>query len=152
MNLKKLNGMYKLMESSLNDEDKPCVGIFWYSPAREECFGVVKAKDGDSNYKYDKDGLASCSELHKYVWAKEYNYRKYHPSDEINLFIGDYRYKPRGRVFYDYEENKYYVMTGHWIYDYPEARDVILREFNLNGSPYEFGIGIHWEIGMGYGE
>ena len=53
MDLKKLNGMYKLMESSLNDEDKPCVGIFWYSPAREECFGVVKAKDGDSNYKYD---------------------------------------------------------------------------------------------------
>ena len=147
MNLKKLNELYKIMESSLTDGDKPCVGIFWYSPARKECFGVVKSKEGDSNYI-----KGTCKELHKYVWKDKFNYFKYHKNAGVNLFVGDYKDKPRGRVFYDDEDNTYYIMVGSWIKDYPEAKQVILNEFNLNGCHYSFEIDMHWEIGMGYGE
>jgi len=153
MNLKKLNSMFKIMESNLKESDKPTVGIFWYSPARVECFGVVKAREGDSNYTPSGfDGMFTCKELHKYVWKKEYNYRKFHPSDEVNLFVGDYKDKPRGRIFYDEDENTYYIMVGDWIDDYPEAKGCIVREFNLNGSRYSFEKDFHWDIGSGYGD
>ena len=151
MDLKRLNDMLKLMESNLKDSDKPCVGMFWYSPARVECFGVVKAKEGDDNYvKSGVKGMCTCKELHEYYWKREYHRYKYHPELGVNLFIGSYVDKPRGRIFYNIEENLYYIMTGSWINDYPEARECILREFNLNGFQYTFQQSRHWDIGVGF--
>ncbi len=42
--------MMLLMTSNLDDSEKTCVGIFWYSPQRGELFGTVKTKEGDKNY------------------------------------------------------------------------------------------------------
>lgn len=59
---------------------------------------------------------------------------------------------PRGRVFYDKEDNMYYIMVGSWINDYQEAKQEILNTFQLNGHPHEFVEDEHWNIGCGYGE
>lgn len=152
MNPKFLYAIFDAMESSLHDEDKPCVGIFWYSPANKECFGVVKARKGESNYvKSGFGGACTCKELHKYVWKKEHNYDKFHDTEKT-YFKGDYKDKPRGRVFFSEEDNKFYVMVGSWINDNPDAKKVILDEFNLNGFSVEFVENFHWDIGNGFGD
>lgn len=138
------------MDSNLDEQNKPKVGIFWYSPQIDELFGVI-AIDAATAPK-SGDGLRTCKELHKYVWKKQYNYSKFH--NENTPFHGDYKYTPRGRIFYDDELDIYHVMVGAWMNDYPSVRQKIKEAFNLTDSKLHvvFERGIHWEIGMGYGE
>jgi len=151
MDLNKLNKMYRIMESNLAYKDKPCVGLFWYSEARDECFGVIKARQGDENYQVNNDGLFTCSEMHRDVWKKEFFKHKFHPELGINLFIGDYKDKPRGRIFYDYEENTYYIMVGSWINRCRDkAVETILKEFHLHGTPYSVEENWLWDEGVGF--
>ncbi|MCQ2219019.1 MAG: hypothetical protein MJZ33_11180 [Paludibacteraceae bacterium] len=148
-----LNEMMRLMTESLDPKDKPCVGIFWYSPARNELFGVVKAKKGDKNYVSSGfGGMATCRDLHKDVWKKEYNKNKFKDGSKINLFIGDYKDKPRGRIFYSESKNHYIIMVGSWVDEYEAAKQCIIDEFKLNGHCFEFVKNIHWEIGNGFGD
>ncbi len=46
-------------------------------------------------------------------------------------FNGDDKSVPRGRVF-QFEKDGFVVFTGSWINDYPEAKETILFEFELN--------------------
>ena len=139
------------MDATLGEQENPKVGIFWYSPQLQDVFGVV-AIDAATAPKSGNSGLRTCKELHKYIWKKQYNYDKAH---NVNSpFHGDYKYTPRGRVSYDDELDEYHVMIGAWLNDYPEARDKIRAAFNLTDPNLHvtFERGIHWEIGMGYGE
>lgn len=138
------------MDATLAEQENPKVGIFWYSPRLNDVFGVV-AIDAASAPK-SGGGLRTCKELHKYVWKKQYNYDKAH--NVSSPFHGDYKYTPRGRVFYDDELESYHVMVGAWIDEYPEAKEKIKSTFNLTDKSLHvtFERGIHWEIGMGYGE
>lgn len=147
--------MMLLMTSNLDDSEKPCVGIFWYSPQRNELFGTVKAKEGDKNYATSGfGGMCTCKELHKDVWKKEFNKRRYSKNGNygINLFVGDYKSKPRGRIFYKSETNEYFIMVGEWIEEYPEAIDCVVNEFKLSGHNYQFIKNFHWDIGNGFGD
>jgi hypothetical protein len=44
----------------------------------------------------------------------------------------------------------YIVNVGSWINEYPQAKSLIIDEFNLEGQNYLFEIAIHWEIGHGW--
>ena len=139
------------MDATLGEQENPKVGIFWYSPQLQDVFGVV-AIDAATAPKSGHSGLRTCKELHKYIWKKQFNYDKAH--NISSPFHGDYKYTPRGRVFYDDELDEYHVMIGAWINDCPEAKEKIRAAFNLTDPNLHvtFQRGIHWEIGMGYGE
>lgn len=143
--------MLDAMSSNLNSQDNPKVGIFWYSPRYNDVFGVV-AVDAAKQSMIEKGNMVTCTELHKYVWSKQYNYHKYHGGS--NVFAGDYKDTPRGRVFWDRSSDEFIIMVGSWIDDYPDALPKIKRAFDLDGDGVDVVVkkGIHWEIGMGYGE
>ena len=146
-----MNSMMDVMRSNFDKQNRPKVGIFWYSPRDKVLFGTV-AVDALERAEIEKRDNVTCRELHKDVWAKEYNKFKY--LGDKNPFACDYKDIPRGRVFYDPETEVFTVMVGSWIKDYPEVKGLVKDEFNLN-SPNTyvvFKIGIHWELGMGWGD
>ncbi len=147
----KMQAMMAAMDANLEKQNNPKVGIFWYSPLIKDVFGVV-AVDAHDQAQIEHREAVSCKELHKYVWKKKYNYYKFHGGS--NLYVGDYKYVPRGRVFYFPETDEYDIMVGKWIYEYPEAVDKIKAAFDLNDRNLfvHVKLGIHKEIGMGYGE
>lgn len=138
--------MIRLMEANRGHADDPKVGIFWYNPSWKELFGVVSHPVRDYTQANASDGRITCSELHEDVWRKEYNRQKHH-GDGTGPFIGAYENKPRGRVFYLIDEDRYVVMTGKWLEEHPEARQLILDEFDLPAGKTTFEYAIHWDIG-----
>ena len=136
----------RLMEANRGHGDDPKVGIFWYNVAWKELFGVVSHPVRDYTRANASDGRITCSEMHEDVWRKEYNRQKNH-GDGKGPFIGPYENKPRGRVFYHMEEDRFVVAVGKWLDDYPEAKDLILDEFDLPPEKTSFEYAIHWDIG-----
>ena len=134
------------MEANRGHGDDPKVGIFWYNPAWKELFGVVSHPVRDYTRANASDGRVTCSEMHEDVWRREFNRQKYH-GDGSGPFIGPYEQKPRGRVFYQMEEDRYIVAVGKWLDEYPEARKLILEEFDLPADKTSFEYAIHWDIG-----
>ncbi len=134
------------MEANRGHGDDPKVGIFWYNVAWKELFGVVSHPVRDYTKANASDGRITCSEMHEDVWRKEYNRQKHH-SDGKGPFIGPYENKPRGRVFYLMEEDRYVVAVGKWLDEYPEAKALILEEFDLPARKTRFEYAIHWDIG-----
>lgn len=142
----------EMMQNNM-DKEKPCVGIFWYDDRFKKLFGVRKYTL-DDNDKIDKcsEGI-SCKELHKNVWKKEYNYRKFHNDNKRTYpFIGDWKDTPRGRIFYNYKDNIWYIYVGSWIKNNKEAFELIVDEFHLNEVEYDVKIKNHWELGNGWGD
>lgn len=82
---------------------------------------------------------------------KEFNKRRYSKNGNygINLFVGDYKSIPRGRIFYKSGTNEYFIMVDEWIEEYPEAIDCVVNEFKLSGHNYQI---FHWDIGNGFGD
>ena len=137
------------MSQNLDTQNNPKVGIFWYSPVNKSLYGVV-AIDKDSYSKPNAGGgLITCKELHEDVWKREYRNQKY-KLNGVGPYIGDYKNKPRGRVFYSPEKDTYYIMVGSWINDNPEAIDIIVDRYDLKDCKVEVKISVHWEIGMGW--
>ena len=134
------------MEANRGHGEDPKVGIFWYNPAWKELFGVVSHPVRDYTRANASDGRITCSEMHEDVWRREYNRQKYH-GDGSGPFIGPYEQKPRGRIFYQMEEDRYIVAVGKWLDEYPEARELILEEFDLPADKTSFEYAIHWDIG-----
>lgn len=152
-----MNEYMSFMDEQYGEQSRPRVGIFWYSPIVKELFGVVSNDAAEQAKKETKHNSVSCKELHKGVWKKNYNYYKFHdePGSAMRkLFSGDYKDTPRGRVFYIKNRDEYDIMVGHWINDCPEAIEKIKEEFNLTDKNLVVNVkyGIHWEIGMGYGD
>ena len=139
--------MIRLMEANRGHADDPKVGIFWYNVAWKELFGVVSHPVRDYTRANASDGRITCSELHEDVWKKEYNRQKHH-GDGSGPFIGPYENKPRGRVFYIMDEDRFVVMAGKWLEEYPEARSLILDEFDLPSDKTTFEYAVHWDIGQ----
>jgi Txe/YoeB family toxin of Txe-Axe toxin-antitoxin module len=135
------------MEDNRGHGDDPKVGIFWYNVAWKELFGIVSHPLRDYSKANASDGRITCSELHEDVWRREYNRQKHH-GDGKGPFLGAYENKPRGRVFYHMEEDRFVVAVGKWIDDYPEAKELILDEFNLPADKTTFEYAIHWDIGQ----
>jgi len=138
--------MIKQMEANRGHGDDPKVGIFWYNPSWNELFGVVSHPVRDYTRANASEGRITCSEMHEDVWRKQYNKQKYH-GDGKGPFIGPYENKPRGRLFYSMDEDKFIVTTGHWLEEYPQAKALILEEFDLPPEKTVFQYAIHWDIG-----
>ena len=130
----------KIMDEFLTIQDEPKIGIFWYDIRDDKLFGVnsVIAKD----YPH-----LTISTLHKFVWAKEYNKRKA-LNKPLAEWSGDYKDTPRGRVFKS--GDGFEVKVGSWINKYPQAKQLIIDEFDLQNSVVNFVIESHWELGQGY--
>ena len=123
-----INALKELMAENIQYQDDEEVGIFWYDPENDELFGVRSADVNDvpfykSNLFNGKE-VKTCRQLHYKVWEKEY----YRGKDK--RFQGDYTLVPRGRVFFIKDEG-FVVVVGNWIDKYPQAKPLILFEFNL---------------------
>lgn len=142
-----INAFREIMAQSIDEQDDPYVGMFWYDTEKQELFGVRSALAQDRPFTqcnlFNKKAK-TCSPLHEAVWKKEFH-RKKDPR-----FFGDYTKVPRGRVF-EVEDQGFVVCTGSWINDFPEAKDEILFEFQLPENT-QFVIDQHWELGHGWSE
>lgn len=136
----------KQMEANRGHGNDPKVGIFWYNSAWNELFGIVTHPVRDYSKANASNGRITCSEMHEDVWRKEFNRQKYH-GDGNGPFIGPYENKPRGRVFYLPDEDTYEVATGKWIDEFPQAKQLILEEFDLPEDKTTFRYAVHWDIG-----
>ena len=137
------------MEANRGKGGIPKVGIFWYSEGRDELFGIVSHPVDDYSRANASDGRITCSELHEDVWKKEY-YRQRYKSDGTGLFIGQYQDKPRGRVFYNIDNDTFEVACGKWLQQYPHVYDMILKEFDLPPERTSAKYAIHWDIGQSW--
>ncbi|MDR0733215.1 MAG: hypothetical protein LBF08_04030 [Dysgonamonadaceae bacterium] len=137
-----------VMSQNLDNQDSPRVGIFWYDARNDDLFGVVSSHASEARVS---KGFATVNTLHRDYWKKQYNKFKFKSNGgEVYPYIGDYKDTPRGRVFYDVNANRYIVNVGSWINEYPQAKALIIDEFNLEGENYLFETAIHWEIGHGW--
>ena len=143
-----INALKELMAENMKHQDDSEVGIFWYDPENDELFGIKSADVNDvpfyrSNLFGGKE-VKTCRPLHYKVWEKE------HYRGKDRRFQGDYTLVPRGRVFLVKGEG-FIVVVGDWINDYPQAKSLILDEFNLPEST-EFRIDEHWSLGHGWSD
>lgn len=136
-----INAMYDSMDS----QEDPQVGIFWYDVVNDELFGVVSEPAEDAKEYISEFGshTRTGKRLHKDIWKKEYFKGK------DKRFQGDYTKIPRGRVFQI--DDKFVVMVGDWVDEYPQVKDEVLYEFQLPKNT-EFRKDIHWNIGHGWSE
>ena len=137
------------MAGNRGKDGEPKVGIFWYNRATNQLFGVVSHRVSDYTKANASDGRITCSEMHEDVWKKEF-YKQRYQHGGIGPFIGAYQDKPRGRVFYHIEDGTYEVAVGKWIEEYPQAYDLILKEFNLPAEKTSAKYAWHWDIGQSW--
>ena len=137
----------KLMAGNRGKGDEPKVGIFWYNPAKNELFGTVSHKYSDYSKPNAGGGLITSSEMHEDVWKKEFRKQKYH-GDGTGPFKGEYQWKPRGRVFYNPAEDRFYIGVGTWIDENPQAEALIIEEFDLPREKTILWKKEHWDLGQ----
>ena len=144
-----LDEAMRLMQSNRGKGDEPMVGIFWYSPQRDELFGVRSHRISDYTKANARTefGSVSCSEMHEDVWKKEFHRQKY-KNDGIGPYVGAYEMTPRGRIFYNPDTEVFTIAVGSWIEQYPQAVPLIVEEFNLADTTYEVKTAQHWDIGQ----
>lgn len=140
--------LIKVMEDNMEFQDESKVGIFWYDPKKDVLFGVCKTEASD--VKPNAQGQKTSKTLHRNEWQKQKN-RCISKGITDTPFKGDYTQVPRGRVWQDEETSLFYITVGSWISEYPEARPLIIDEFDLTDD-VEFRIDEHWEIGHGWSE
>ena len=140
------------MSENLHNEN-PKVGIFWYNASINELFGVVKYDPLDKEKCSSSNRGYTCKILHKQYWAKEFRRLKF-KEKKTNAFpyIGAYENKPRGRVFWDNENNIYKIVVGNWINKDENYRaiDIVAKEFDFDKEDFEVIIDDHWDIGSGW--
>jgi len=120
--------MLVAMEANLGEQERPKVGIFWYSPQIKDVFGVL-ARDGEDQARITERNAVSCKELHENIWRKKKNYYNNHGGNP--LYAGDYMDTPRGRVFYLPTNKEFVIVVGSWINENPEAVERIKEAFDL---------------------
>ena len=138
-----------LMAANRGKDSEPKVGLFWYNRATNSLFGVVSHRLSDYTKANASDGRITCSEMHEDVWKKAY-YKQRFENNGVGPFIGAYQDKPRGRIFYNIENDVFEVAVGKWLEEFPEAYDLILKEFDLPPEKTQPKYAVHWDIGMSW--
>ena len=142
-----INAAIEVMMASMEMQDDPEVGCFWYDPKKNELFGVNSVPVSSMNFYNSPQfhtQVRTGPKLHESIWKKEAIIGR------DRRFRGDYTKVPRGRVF-EFKNDGFKVMTGSWINDYPQAKQLIMLEFNLPENT-EFRVDEHWDIGHGWSE
>ena len=143
-----INAFRELMIENNQYQDDPYVGIFWYDVNEHDLFAVCSTMARDTQFsdvKIFDEKARTCRQLHYRVWEK--NKRK----TNGQIYKQDYTLVPRGRVF-ELESGKFIVCCGKWIEKHPEAKELIIDEFQLPEDNTEFKVDIHWEIGHGWSD
>lgn len=141
------NEALRTMKANRGAGKEPKVGIFWYNISLKQLFGVVSHKRTDYMKPNAGGGLITCSEMHEDVWKKEFRKQKYH-NNGIGPYIGEYQYKPRGRVFYSPADDQYIIAVGSWIDEHHEAIELIIEEYDLPREKTIVQKATHWDIGQ----
>ncbi len=144
--------MANLMNEDSNESCfEPKVGIFWFNSNDKQLFDVVTEDLQTALAKFPKSNEVTCSKLHKDVWKKELmKALAKKDSTSVEIHSKNYMDIPRGRIFYDKNEQKFIIKVGDWIDDFPEAEQVIVDTYELNDSSYELIKDYHWNIGNGW--
>jgi hypothetical protein len=136
----------KEIMKTYNSNDVPQIGLFWYNPEKKKLVGVYKDRYDivweQQKKKGSKYPIVSYPVLHKDLWH-EVVASKQLPS-------GDYTEIPRGRIWFYPETFEFKIMIGKWIEDYPEAKNLIIKEMNLEKVNPVFAYGKHWDLGSGW--
>lgn len=133
------------LSKKVNYSEPDCyVGPFWYSAVENKCYGTVKVPVVECDEFTNSEGLhyKTARQLHKDIWKKlrtRYPNEKRYKSEYLNF--------PRGRVFY-YLDKGIVVHVGSWIEKVPQAKQVIIEEFELPNDA-KFVEDEHWDIGRG---
>ncbi|GHU95987.1 hypothetical protein FACS1894156_6430 [Bacteroidia bacterium] len=134
------------MRDSMDEQDKPKVGIFWYDPQTDELFGVTKINAQD--LQFDHNGLKTVSSLHRDWWKKQ-QMRAKAKGQLSSIYLADYTKVPRGRIFQTKDE-AFQIMCGSWVND--QIVELVTDEFDLQEQSVSVVIDEHWEIGHGWSE
>lgn len=143
----KEKSLIEVMNYNKQYQNNALLGIFWYDDNKKELFGVKSSlSDGVKWYHSStwNTNVRTEPRLHEQIWQKEYFRQK------DKRFRGDYTRIPRGRIF-EFENEGFKVLTGSWIDDYPNVRELILDEFELPQDT-EFMQDSHWDIGHGWSQ
>lgn len=145
------NSIIDTMRQYKDAEEKPQIGIFWYSPERDELVDVY-LQDFDS-VPPNTNGRRISTKIHQKVWEKNY-YRARAKEDKEKLayYEQDYVWRPRGSVNFNEKDGVFEVMTGDWFDRYPKLRNEIIAEFQLPEEKTIFLKGEHWQLGHGWSE
>ena len=141
------NTAIKAMAETIDTQDEPYLGAFWYDPLNDELFGIHSTPAEDCHYyksTLDSSQIRTGKALHQKIWQKE----RYKGKDR--RFLGNYTQIPRGRVFQVKDTGRFIVFTGNWIKNYPIVKTLILEEFQLPIDKTDFKIDSHWDIGRGW--
>lgn len=144
-----LDEAMRLMASNRGKDNEPKVGIFWYDPRHNDLFGVRSHRVSDYLKPNSRSefGSISCSEMHEDVWKKEFHRQKY-KNNGIGPYVGAYEMTPRGRIFYNPDNDEFTIAVGSWIEQYPQAISLIEDEFNLKETKHTVKTAHHWDIGQ----
>lgn len=146
-NSSEINTFREIMADNNQYVDDPYVGIFWYDPESDDLFGVYSILAEDVDYYYSETfgcKAKTCRPMHYALWQKGVNKGK------DPRFQYEYTSVPRGRVF-ELEDRGFVVCVGQWITDYPQAKKLILDEFQLPDDT-EFEVDSHWDLGRGWSD
>lgn len=138
--------LIQAMKDNEDIQDDAYLGPFWYDADNKELYGVVKALAEDcpwyKNNEFNTD-VRTGRALHQAIWKKE-SFR-----GKDSRFTGDYRFKPRGRVF-EFKDRGYVICVGNWIDANIDAIEEIMFEFNLPEDKTKVLKNTHWDIGHGW--
>lgn len=140
-----------IMRKYKEAEDKPQIGIFWYSPEKDQLVDVY-LQDFDS-VELHPNGKRISTKIHQKLWEKNY-YRARAKQDKEKLayYEQDYVWIPRGRVNFNENTATFEVMVGDWFDNYPGLPADIIMEFQLPQDRTVFLKGEHWQLGHGWSE
>jgi len=130
-------------------ETAPKVGFFWYDADRQFLIGVMKIPA--FSLQFNGNGKKTIPILHKDQWIQERKRARQFGEAATAFFNRDYTEVPRGRVF-EYKNSGFKILTGSWINEHPEARQMIVSEFTLESAPVEFIQDEHRDIGRGWSD
>lgn len=145
------NSIIEIMRQYKDAEDKPQIGIFWYSPEKDDLVDVY-LQDFDS-VELHPNGKRISTKIHQKVWEKNYyRARAKGDTEKLAYYSQDYAWIPRGRVNFNEKDCRFEVMTGDWIEQYPALKADIIAEFQLPEENTIFLKGEHWQLGHGWSE
>lgn len=146
--------LMETMRENADYQDAPKVGMFWYNPERNRLVGIRSAYADDLSF--NSKGRKTVRDLHHKVWSKVRTDAIADGSSDAIWYEEDYTQVPRGRVFQievpDSDAEYFEILVGSWINRYPQAMQLILDEFNLAGTEYQFVHSEHWDEGRGTSE
>jgi len=146
--------LMETMRDNVNLQHGPKVGMFWYNPQRHRLIGVFESLA--SELPFNAKGRKTVRLLHHTTWPGVREDAIANGSTDAIYQEEDYTQVPRGRIFQveiPGSDREYFeVLVGSWIFDYPDARSLILDRFNLNETDVDFIHSGHWDIGRGTSE